>query len=162
MYYTSRTEETVTFYLKPKVAKKIIKWSRFMAICSIVSAASACATVVGIPLGVIGIIAAIKLIKSCSDLDSYIITGKLPYSENAGNNFYEYFRRMKAYYIVSLAIMALTVVLCVVLIIIFRDAIFAAFDDLFDFGGLFPDDFGDGDSSLPLLISQIGKFFHRA
>lgn len=159
--YTSRSEETVTFYLKPKMAKSIIKWSKFMAVCEIVSAVIACVTIVGIPLGIVGMIAAVKLIKSCTDLDSYIVTGRMPYSENAGNNFYEYFRKMKVYYIISIVMVAVAVIAFVVLMAIFWNEIIGSLDDFF--GGYFPDDgFGDGDNALPLLISQIGKFFHRA
>lgn len=158
--YTSRGEDTVTFYLKPRMAKGIIKWSRFVAVCSIVDAVFSCVTVVGIPLGIVGIIAAVKLIKSCTDLDAYIITGRLPYSENAGNNFNEYFRKMKTYYILSVVVLILTWVLCILLCAIFWDTIIGALDDYF--GEYFPEDgFGDGDSALPLLISQIRKFFHR-
>ncbi len=157
--YKYRNEDTVTFYLKPKMAKGIIKWSRFMAIFSLINGGVACATVIGIPLGIVGIIAALKIIRACTDLDSYIKTGRMPYSESAGDNFFGYFNSMKKYYIISIIISAIVVIASVTVLAVFWDTVVDWIEQVF--GDLWRDEFPD-DGSLPLLISQIGKFFHRA
>lgn len=160
--YKYRSEDTVTFYLKPKMAKSIIKWSRFTAIFSLISASAACATLVGIPLGIVGIIAALKIIRACTDLDAYIKTGKMPYSESAGNNFFEYFKNMKKYYMISLIVTAVIVIAVIVLCAVYFNDIMNWLERWAeDFWGDYVPDEDPNGSFFPLLISQTGKFFHR-
>ncbi len=149
--YSSRKDDQITFYLKPRMAKGIIKWSRFFAIVLLFSGASLCMTVVGIPAGIMGIIAAVKLIQSGIDMDAYITSGNMGYSVAAGNNFYMHFKKLMTYYILSIIMTVIIIIAFVVLAIVFSEEIAAFFDEIFaEYGEeLFPE-VSPGSSGLPL------------
>ena len=148
--FSYRNGDEITFYIKPRMARSMISWSKFVAIMLLVSAGALCVTVIGIPVGIFGIISAVKLIQAGSELDTYMKTGKLAYSRNAGDCFYTHFRKFMAYYIASFVLVGVIIFACAVLAVVFWEEVWVYVQDIIkDYEEFFKEYYGDILPTMP-------------
>lgn len=174
--FSYRNGDEITFYIKPRVARSMISWSKLVAIMLLISSAVLCVTVIGIPVGVFGIISSVKLLQAGSELDTYMKTGKLAYSKNAGECFYTHFRKFMAYYIASFVLVGVMILASAVLAVVFWEDIYVYIQEFVgDYWEFFEEYYGDilpstspsqptstPSGGLQMVISQIRNLFHGA
>lgn len=62
----SEKTDIVKIKFTPEAAATFISWSKFLGIFSIISFGFTCMSIIGIPVGIFGILASIRLINMCS------------------------------------------------------------------------------------------------
>ncbi len=84
----SEKTDIVKIKFTPEAAATFISWSKFLGIFSIISFGFTCMSIIGIPVGIFGILASIRLLNMCSDIKSLMQTQNANYSQSAGDNLY--------------------------------------------------------------------------
>ena len=157
--FSSRNDDKITFYLKPTETRQMIKWARFVAVMRLISSAVSCVSLIAIPVGVMGIVAAIKLFGCCGDLESYMKTGNINFSESAGDNFCQHFTKLFRYFILNIILIAVVIVAIIVLAIVFFEEIMIWWEEFWaEIGPILP----EGTPEVDFLISRMRNLFHGA
>ena len=117
---TSEETDIVEIKFTAESATAFISWSKFLGIFSIITFGFTCMSIIGIPVGIFGILASIKLLNMCSDVKSLLQTKNANYSESAGDNLYSAVKNIFAAAIIQIAF----AILSIILLVIFADVIY--------------------------------------
>lgn len=137
--------DSVNIYFTPESAQTFLHWGKFLAIIGIIMFGFECLTIIGLPIGIIGIIAAVHMLNLCTDIKSQILTNNRLFAESAGDHMYKAVKNTFIIMIIALVLTTLTFILYIVFlpfILAFiieniRDGIEISYQALSFFNGVF-------------------------